>query len=358
LTTVQSRISAELSDQLRQGVDRDRRRLASHRYTSDPKAYDLYLWGLYSWNKRGKNDLLSAEQYFKGAIDRDPNFAAAYAGLAETYGVMVGYGAMPVADGVPKILDAAEKALQLDPNNAEALVSLATTKFRSMWDFAGADRDYRRAFALNPNYATGHEWYADLLRCMGRWNESRREIELAYKLDPLSPAINAMMCYSLYYERRYKEAIAFSRRASKLDPSLAAPSCVAYSYFSLGNIAGTIELMKQTKGPLGECDEMMADAYRRSGPRDFYRTGAEVLIQKQSASIETPVSIAAMYARNGDKDQAFAWLDKAFDRRVSHLMEVNVDPAFDSLRTDARYAALLQRIGLPRVTPPQAPVTN
>jgi hypothetical protein len=105
---------------------------------------------------------------------------------------------------------------------------------------------------------------------------------------------------------------------------------------------------------LGECDEVISDAYRRSGPRDFYRKGAEALIQKQSANIETPVAIAAMYARNGDKDQAFAWLDKAFDRRVSHLMEVNVDSAFDSLRTDARYAALLQRIGLPRVTPPIA----
>jgi hypothetical protein len=99
---------------------------------------------------------------------------------------------------------------------------------------------------------------------------------------------------------------------------------------------------------------MMADAYRRSGPRDFYRTGAEVLIQKQSANIETPVSIAAMYARNGDRDHAFAWLDKAFDRRASHLMEVNVDPAFDSLRSDPRYDALLRRIGLPRVEPPTA----
>ena len=349
LTTVQSRISAELSDQLRQGVDRDRRRLAAHNYTNDPKAYDLYLWGLYSWNKRGKNDLLDAERYFKEAIDRDPNFAAAYAGLSETYGVMVGYGSIPVAVGVPKITEAAQRALQLDPNNAEALVSLATTKYRSLWDFAGADADYRRALALNPNYATGHQWYADLLRNMGRWDAARSEIQVAYKLDPLSGPINAMMCYSLYYERRYGDAIQFSQRAAALDGTLSAPGCVVNSFFALGNFDAALAVLRNSTFPPRECDELL-ETYRRAGQRDFFRKSAELM--KQKTDVDKQVMIAATYARGGDRDQAFAWLEKAYDRRVSMLTNVNVDPAFDTLRSDPRYDDLLRRIGLPHVTPP------
>jgi TolB-like protein/DNA-binding winged helix-turn-helix (wHTH) protein len=351
---VQSQISQELSDQVRQGVDRDRRRVAAHRYTTDPQAYELYLKGLYAWNKRDKDDLHRALDYFSQAIARDPNFAAAYAGRGQTYGVMVGYGTMPVAVGVPKILADAQKALQLDPNNAEALVSLATTKYRSVWDFAGADRDYRRALALNPNYATGHQWYADLLRSMGRWDEARREQQLSYKLDPLSPAINAMMCYAFYYQRRYQEAIAFSRRASELDPTFAAPSCVANSLLAMGDIAGALGAIKKATGPLRECDELAEETLRRSDKRDFFRKAAAVMMQKQSANVETPVAIASMFARDGDKDQAFAWLEKAYQRRVSRLTDVNVDPAFEPLYSDPRFDDLLRRIGLPRVPRPVA----
>jgi len=352
LSTVQSHISDVLTLQLRQGVSRERRQMIAQRYTRDPRAYDAYLWGLYAWNKRDKANLHNAIKWFSEAIDRDPQFAEAYAGLANTYGVMVGYGVMPVSEGTAKVMSAAQKALRLDPNNAEALVAIATTKYRNLWDFAGADVDYKRALALNPNYATGHQWYSDYLRTMGRWTEARREIATARQLDPRSWPINTMACYQLYYERRYREAIETSRRAEQIDPNLAAPYCVSQSLLALGDIDSSLKVLEGVKLPVAICEQIAA-AYRRAGPRGFFRKSAELLERRQSDNVETPVEIAEFYARAGDKDRAFAWLEKAYQRRVSRITNINIEPAFDSLHSDPRFDDLLRRVGLPKVNPPQ-----
>jgi TolB-like protein/DNA-binding winged helix-turn-helix (wHTH) protein len=346
LSAVQSRISEELTSELHQGISRERR-VASKRYTGDPQAYDCYLWGLYEWNKRDKESLQRAIVYFNQAIERDPQFAAPYAGLANTYGVMVGQGILSAADGTAKVLSNAGRALQLDPSNAEALVSIATTKYRNLWDFPGADADYRRALALNPNFATGHQWYADYLRVMGRWQEARHHMDLAYELDPRSGPINTMRCVSLYYERRYKEAIEISRASG----GFTAPGCVTYCLIEMGDLEGALPLLKFVDVP-DEDRRQIETAFRRSGPRGFFRKSAELLARRQSPEIETPVDIAGLYAGAGDKDQAFAWLEKAYQRRVSVLTNIGVDPAFDPLRSDPRFDDLLRRIGLPKVSPP------
>ena len=338
LSSVHTMISEELTTVLRQGVDREHRRLLASGYTTNSKAYDHYLWGLYALNRR---DLNSALNWFNDAVTADPNFAAAYAGLATTYGVMNGYGRIPTELGVPKVLALARKTLEIDPNNAEALVSIATTKYRNLWDFKGADEDYRRALALNPNYATGHEWYADYLRSMGRTEEAKREIEVSHSLDPLSPPINVMMCFSFYYERRYNEAIAYARQARARHPDCGAPSCVASALMALGDIDGAMKELKEAK-------PVTASGPYPKEPRKFFAAAAAWLEQNPQAA-DTPVSVAAMHARAGDKDKAFAWLEKAYEHRASMLTNVNVDPAFDSLRSDPRYDALLKRIGLPRV---------
>jgi len=354
LSAVQSQISDELTNELREGVSREQRQIVASRYTRDPQAYDDYLWGLYAWNKRrDRENVQNAIKYFNQAIARDPNFAAAYAGLANTYGVMVGYGGIQVSEGTAKVLSLARKALDLDPYNAEALVSIATTKYRNLWDFAGADADYRRGLSLNPNYATGHEWYADYLRSMGRWDEARHEISVAHQLDPLSWPINTMVCFNLYYERRYREAIEVARRAATIDPNLVAPSCVAQSFIALGQIEPALQMLTAAHVP-AEDKAQISDAYRRGGARAFFRKSAELLAQRQSENVETPVEIASLYAQAGDSDQAFAWLETAYRKRVSRLTNVNVEPAFDSLHSDPRYDDLLRRIGLPKVTPPRA----
>jgi len=343
LWSAQTRIYDEIAGQLRSGIRAERQR-----FSTDARANELYMKGMYAWNKRGTEDLKHAEEYFGQAIARDPNFAAAYAGLAQTYGVLVGYGRLSTAEGAPKVLAAAQKALQLEPDNAAALAALATTKYRNVWDFQGAESDYRHALAVNPNDATAHEWYADFLRTMGRWSDARGQIGLAYKLDPLSPAINSMMCYSFYYERRYREAIAFSDRAARLDPQFGSPSCVVKSLIALGDIPGAIAVLRTTPAGDRVCDQLF-ESYRRAGTRDFYRTSARLL----TAATDGPdaIDVAAMYARAGDRDHAFAWLDRARENRVSRLTNVNFDPMFDGLRDDPRYDELLRKIGIPRTSP-------
>ena len=343
MSSVQAHMSDVLATQLRQGVTRESR-IASRQPTIDPQAYDAYLWGLYEWNRRDKEHLQAAMRYFNQAIERDPKFAAPYAGLANTYGVMVGYGVIPATEGSQKVLATAGKALELDPNNAEALIAIATTKYRNLWDFAGADADYKRALALNPNYATGHQWYGDYLRSMGRWPEARLHSDVAYRLDPRSFAITANRCYALYYERRFHEAVEFGRSSE-----IPVPSCVTHSLIALGEIEQALPLL--TKAYVPDADaKQLADAFHRGGPRAFFRKSAELIASHQSEHLQRPVDVASYYAQAGDKDQAFAWLEKAYQQRTSSITSIGVEPKFDSIRSDPRFEDLLRRIGLPKVS--------
>ncbi len=343
LPFVQGWISDDLVRELRRGIDPQHRRAVVASYTRNSEAYDLYLWGLHSWNRRGRDDLDQAVKYFKQAIELDPQFAEAYAGLSNAYGVMVGYGLMPVKEGVDRVMTAAQKALELDPSSAEAYTSIATTKFRNLWDFEGADRDYRRSLQLNPNYATGHQWYADYLYSMGRWSEARREIETAYRLDPFSVPINAATCWSFVNERRYRDAIELTHRARQRDARLTNAACVIRAYMLLGDDAGAIADVSTTI-PAPAATALKA-AYAARGRPGLIEMMRSWMIVNES---NNPVAIAALNAMAGEKDQAFAWLEKAYEQRVSRLTSFPLDPAFDGLRSDPRYADLLRRIGLPQ----------
>jgi tetratricopeptide (TPR) repeat protein len=261
---------------------------------------------------------------------------------------MVGNGLIPSDAGAQKVIGAARRALQLDPGSAEAYTSLATTKFRNLWDFAGAEEDYRRALTLNPNYSTAHQWYADFLRSMGRLEESRREIELAYRLDPLSRAATGARCFALVQDRKYEEAIAFTRRQAELDPRLAAPFCASRAYFALGDYENSIAVIESTGdipfsgfGSVGD----LRSAYRRGGWQGLLRKRIETL--QQLPEYAAPTEIASSYALLGDKEKAFEWLEKAYRHRTSRLTSFHIDPAFDSLRSDPRFDDLRKRIGLP-----------
>src|SRR5687768_14160006 len=190
LPQVHARISEDLSLRLREGSARGPRRV----YTANAEAYDLYLKGLYLWNTRDMARLRESAAYFRRATELDPKFAAAYGSLSSAYGVLIGHGLVSPDEGVLKVIANANKALELDPSNSEALATLATTKFRSLWDFRGAEQDYLRAIASNPSYPTSHQWYADYLRSMGRPEDARREIDTAHRLDPFSVPINRLMC--------------------------------------------------------------------------------------------------------------------------------------------------------------------
>lgn len=343
LPAAQSRISDALTQRLRHG------RRGPGAYTRNAEAYDLYLKGVHAWNQRTKENVGESVDYFTRAVDLDPTFAAAYAGLAHAWGVMVGNGLVAPEEGTPKIMAAARRALELDPASAEAYTSIGTTKYRNLWDFAGAEQDYRRAIALNPNYATAHQWYADYLRSMGRFEEGRRETELAYRLDPLSRPIHGAKCWSFIHERRYRDAIAFTRGAAELDERYLSVPCLMTAYAGLGDYDAIVALL-QSEG--GDDSLGLAEAYRRAGVRGLYEQRLKLLLGHSRPEHRFPVEIAETHAMLGNGDEAFRWLETAYGHRVSRLTSFHLQPGFDRLRDDPRFDDLVKRIGLPRFDPP------
>jgi len=318
LPSLQDRIAGDLSHQLREGKQP---KFVACAYTRNPDANEQYLLGLQAWNARDEASLRRSIEFFQRAIQLDPRFAAAYSGLANAYGVMSGNGMMDPKEGAINVLTAAEKALAIDPNNAEAYTSIATTKYRALFDFAGAERDYRRSLDHNPNYATGHQWYSEYLREMGRIDEARREIELARQLDPLSRPIASAMCWGLITEARFDEAIAFARKSEKLGRPM--PLCT---------MRATID----------------RDAVH--GGRAFLERRLQFFTQQPNYEFAYPVEVAETYAMLGRNDEAFAWLDKAFDRRATHITSFHLFAGFDGVRDDPRFIALAHRIGLPEAS--------
>ncbi|HET7705529.1 MAG TPA: winged helix-turn-helix domain-containing protein [Thermoanaerobaculia bacterium] len=342
LPGLQNRIADLLFNRLRYG------KRVPGAQTQNAEAYQLYLKGLYAWNERGVDDLRRSIELFTRAAVLDPTYAAPHAGIANAWGVMTGHGIISPEEGTPRVMAAAKRALELDPANAEAYTSMATTKFRNMWDFAGAEADYRHALRLNPNYATGHQWYSDFLRSMGRMAEARQEIDTAYKLDPFAPAITGARCWSYFFEERYAEGIAFARSAAKADARCAAPTCIVRSMLVMGDFEEMFREMRKLGMPLSEVAELES-AFQAGGREGLYRKRLERFMAGEKPESTHPVEIAATWAALGNKDEAFRWLDIAARHRVSKVTTVNVDPELKALRDDPRFDALLKRIGLPKV---------
>lgn len=342
LPVVQRRMFEEVARALRSEGAAPARPRTDPKYTARPDAYEEYLLGLREWNVRRRDSLLRSVAHFRRATELDPQFAAAYAGLANAYGVMIAYDQLTASEGTLLALAAARKALELDPENAEAHTSIASSSFRSLWDFKSAERDYRRALELNPSYATAHQWYGEYLETMGRFPEARREIESAFAIDPLSSAITSDVCWISVAERRYQQALAFGRSVEARDPARAPQRCMVNALLALGEFDEVLRRLEAQGAPAAAS---VAEAYRKKGPRGFYNARLHGFLRMQPHP--EPVTIARHHALLGDRDQAFVWLDKAFAERASATPSFHVDPAFDSIRDDPRFRALAARIGLP-----------
>src|SRR5262249_16421363 len=207
MLSVQREIAHEITNNLRPALSGMEEKRASKQYTTNPEAYQLYVRGRYYWNKRTLPDFNKAISYFQQAIDKDPNYAMAYSGLADSYALLNAYGSGPAKDSMPLAKAAALKALELDDNLAEAHASIGAVIGNYDYDFAGADREFRRALELNPNYATAHQWLAENLSVLKHHDEALAEIRRALELDPLSPIMNRIHADTLLYARRYDEAI-------------------------------------------------------------------------------------------------------------------------------------------------------
>ena len=329
---------------------REQTRLARARPVN-PEAHEFYLKGRYEWNKRTEQGLKKGLQYFEDAIAKDPNYAAAYAGLADSYHLLADHGFLPARDVDPKAKAAALKALEIDGDLADAHASLAIVLADYDRDWTSAEREYRRAIELNPGYATAHHFYALFLSSLAKHGEAIREIEEARKLDPLSVRINANVGLVLYFARRYDAAIEQLRKALELEPNdEASHEYLGWAYLQKGmHQEAVAEFRKAADQRTGALTPLagLAQAYAIAGKRDEAHRVLNQLKALSEQKYVVPYLTACIYAGLGEREEAFAWLERAFEAHDPTLSVLNVDPSLDPLRSDPRFQDLLRRMNFP-----------
>ena len=347
LVALQSDIARDVSNKLRikpSGADEGR---VAKSYTGNPEAYRLYLLGRFYWNKRTAKDLHKAAEYFRQAVALDLNYALAYSGLADAYTLLPIYGGAPPSEVLPKAREAALKALSLDNQLAEAHISLGLVLHFYDYDSAGAEREFKAAIELNPNNATAHQFYGNLLFQLGRDKESSAEFRRALEIDPLLLTSNRLYALSLLYARKYDEAIAQLKKTVELDASFApAHDSLAQVYLAKGNYAESVEEFAKEQELIGEPQNavLIRESFARGGWQGFLRAMTGESRPSNLASYRA----ATFHAALGEKDKAFAELNKAYENREFFMMLVKVDPRLDSLRTDPRFTELMHKVGLPQ----------
>ena len=347
LVALQNEIAYDVSNKLKTKLSGAEQNTLAKNYTENTEAYRLYLQGRFYWNKRTAKDLLKSIEYFEQAITIDPNYALAYAGLADSYALLSPYLAATPAESMPKARQAAVKALALDDQLVEAHTALGLILNTYDYDFAGAEREFKRAVEINPNYATAHQFYGELLMYLGRRAESDAEFRRALEIDPLSLIINRQYGESLIYARRYEESIVQLKKTLDLDTSfVVAHVSLSLAYQLTGRYAETIEEFAKFEEMIGENRNaaIIRQSFARGGFEGFLRT----VTGENRLSNTTAHSMATWYAKLGEKDKAFEELNKAYENREYYIVLLKVDPRFDDLRSDARFAALLRRIGFPQ----------
>jgi serine/threonine-protein kinase len=350
LISVQREIAQEITGNLRLRLSGAEQERANKHYTEKPDAYQLYLRGRFYWNKRTGEAIKTAIEYFNQAIEKDPGYALAYVGLADCY--VVPANPQPPNEKMPKARAAAMRALELDETLAEAHTALARVLVVYDWDWAGAEKEFKRAIELNPRYAGVHQWYGGYLEMLGRRDESLAERRQALELDPLSLTINFELGLAFYYARDYDKAIQQFQKTLELDPNF--PLVHAYlpaAYEQKGMydeaIAGFqkgITLRGGTEWSFSMSG--LGHAYGLSGKKAEARAVLDELQRTLRQQYVPADSIALVYAGLGEKDQAFTWLEKAYQEHAFKMAWLKVDPQWDSLRSDPRFADLVRRVGL------------
>ncbi len=349
---LESEVAQAIASEIRVKVTpQEKVQLASARPVS-PAAYEAYLKGRYHWNKRTPEGIKTAIEYFQQSIEKDPNYALAYAGLADCY--VVNVNPSPPREKMPKAKAAATKALQLDDTLAEAHTSLASVLTKYDWDWPGAEKEFKRAIELNPRYAEAHEWYgAWYLVPMGRLQEAIAEEKRAQELDPVSLIINFELGIVLYYAREYDQAIEQFRKTLELNPNFRhAQTYLAAAYGQKGMYEQAVAgLQKSLTLPGGTAwPPTMSElgyAYGVSGRKDEARKVLNEMKQLAQQRYVSAHDVALIYMGLGEKDLAFTWLEKAYEERSFLLPNIKAEPRLDSLRSDPRFQDLLRRIGLP-----------
>jgi TolB-like protein len=351
ILALQNDVACAIADEIRIKLrPQERARLGKVRPVN-PEAYEAYLKGRYFWNKRTKEALEKSVPCFERAIEKDPDYASAYAGLADSYCLLANtaYGALPPKEAFSKARVATLKALEIDKTLAEAHASLAQLDLYE-FDWLAAERELRRSIELNPGFAVAHHWYALYLSAKGRFKEALAEANRAYGLDPLSVIINRDLGLIYYYARQPDRAIEQYRKTLELDPNFAlAHQALGRAYLEMGMYTKGVEEIQLAVRLSGESVGMLAalaHAYGLAGKTEKARGILGDLTERSRRSYVPPTSIAVIYAGLGEKENALEWLEKAWGEQDVGLHTLKVHPIFNGLCTDPRFQDLLRRMNL------------
>jgi serine/threonine-protein kinase len=350
--SVQDSVSRKVSGLLAITLTGDEKERLTKRQTGDVEAYQLYLIGRYHLNRLTDDGFWKGRDYFQKAIDKDPNYALAYAGMADAYYRLSSFNVISPEEGFPRARVAALKALELDDQLAEAHTTLGAVKLLYEWDWNGAEAEFKRALEINPSYSDAHETYGNYLsQVMGRYDEALIEMRRAQELDPLSVEKNVGIGDVFYFQRRYNQALEQYQKVLEMDPNS------GFTHWALGNVyvqkksyeEAIAEYQKAISLSGNSPDEpaSLACAYALSGRRREALLVLNELTKRSKRSYISPTVIAFIYIALGEKDEAFRLLEKAFEDRDFILVLLNEHPQFDGLRLDARFADLVRRVGLP-----------
>ena len=349
LVSVQQEIAADIYARLRPKLEGEERKLLAKRSTENVEAYQLYLQGLFYWNKWTEADFKKAADYFTQAVQKDSRYALSYAGLADTYSLLGAAGYLPPSEAWPKAKAAAMQALEIDDTLAEAHTSLALVKEHFEWDWTGAETEFRRAIELNPTSATAHHWYGDYLANMARPEEGLRETKKAQELDPLSLIINTTLGWQLYLARRSDQAIEQLRKVLDIDAKFTpARRILEEVYAQSGRQKEAVEEREKVLSLSGspELAASIAEDFSKYGYKGVQQSWLDGLTEISKHGYVSPFSIAEGYMRLGQKEKSFEWLERAYEEHDSGLVSIAVEPMFDPVRAEPRFKDIVRRMKL------------
>ena len=352
ILTVEGEIAQEISQALRLKLSGDEKKRLTKRYTENAEAYQLYLRGRYFWRKFTAGSIQKSVEFYQQALDKDPNFALAYAGLAAAYAVSSsGGGVVPPKQGMPEAKAAAMRALEIDDSLGEAHLSLAMVRAFYDWDWADADREFKRAIELSPEDPEAHHLYSHYFISLGRTAESLAESQRAVELDPLSPDLTFHMAWHYHFLRQDDQAIEQARKALELDPnSSQAHLQLGYGYEGKGMFSEAIGEYQRVRALSSQSAFGLADlayAYALSGQRGEAERILAQLTELSKHRYVPETSMAVVYTGLGEKDRALDWLEKAYAEHAPGVSMLKVDPRYNGLRTDPRFQDLLRRLNFP-----------
>jgi len=356
ILSLQQQIAGDIAGKLRSNLSGTEKQQVSRQGTQNPEAYQLYVKARYYWNKRTTADLETALSYFNQAIDKDPNYALAYAGLSDVYTVLPDYSGINPRDPMTQAKAAARKALELDPTLARPHADLGSIGMQFDWDFSGGEAELRKAFALDPSDATAHQWLCQGLSYIGRLQEGIAECDRAHELDPLSPIISYAQADAYRMNRQFDKAIEIDSNASADNPSFAVThQGLGYTYWDEHKYPEAIREFRAYAQLLG--DKMALDfaaaldsGFRSGGSQVALRKAAQTLVAREKIKPDYLASylIAETYADLGEKDRAFEWLNVAYEEHSMYLCQLPTDQLFDPLHSDPRYEAFVRKVGFPQ----------